>query len=100
MFILAAARRPGHDNCCEQPWLLKNSLAESARKNRRARMTYKRFSPDADTFLLIRFKPVSGKPSFSTATAFTTHNLAIPGSLAITRFIDINASRVHRTGIV
>jgi hypothetical protein len=45
-------------------WLLKNSLAESARKNRRARMTYKRFSPNADTFLVIRFKPVFGKTEF------------------------------------
>jgi hypothetical protein len=50
--------------CREQPWLLKNSLAESARKNRRARMTYKRFSPNADTFLVIRFKPVFGKTEF------------------------------------
>jgi len=44
--------------------MLKNSLAESARKNRRARMTYKRFSPDANTFLVIRFKPVFGKTEF------------------------------------
>jgi hypothetical protein len=43
---------------------LKNSLAEIARKNRRARMTYKRFSPDADTFLVIRFEPVFGKTEF------------------------------------
>jgi hypothetical protein len=27
-------------------------------------MTYKRFSPDADTFLVIRFKPVFGKTEF------------------------------------
>jgi hypothetical protein len=27
-------------------------------------MTYKRFSPDADTFPVIRFEPVSGKTEF------------------------------------
>ena len=27
-------------------------------------MTYKRFSPNADTFLVIRFKPVFGKTEF------------------------------------
>ena len=63
-YFTALCQLTSHDSCREQPWLLKNSLAESARKNRRARMTYKRFSPDADTFLVIRFKPVFGKTEF------------------------------------
>jgi hypothetical protein len=74
------------DSCREQPWLLKNSLAEIARKNRRARMTYKRFSPDAIHFWSSVLSQFSGKPSFSTATGFTTHNLATPELLVISRF--------------
>src|ERR1019366_4702524 len=35
----------------------------------------------------------SGKPSFSTATALTTHNPARPGLLAVWRFIDSYTSR-------
>jgi hypothetical protein len=57
---------------------LKNSLAKIAQKNRRARMTYKRFSPDADTFLVIRFKPVSGKTEFFNSYAIYRHLTRAP----------------------
>jgi hypothetical protein len=43
---------------------LKNSLSEIAPKNRRATIRYKRFSPNADTFLVIRFEPVFRKTEF------------------------------------
>jgi hypothetical protein len=49
-------------------WLLRNSLAEIALKNRRVRMPYKRFSPTGHTFwspILSRF---SEKKTFSTPT--------------------------------
>jgi hypothetical protein len=44
--------------CCNQAWLLKNSLAELPPKMCRVRMPYKRSSPISDTFLVTPFGSV------------------------------------------
>jgi len=49
-------------------WLLKKSLTEIARKNRRARMPYKRSSRLGDTFLVTDFESFFEETDF-----FNTH---------------------------
>jgi hypothetical protein len=52
------------DHLSNGEWVLKNSLAEIAPKNRRAGMPYKRFSPTWYTFLVIFSKSIFGKQEF------------------------------------
>ncbi len=58
---------------CNGLWLLKNSLAEIALKNRRARMPYKRRSLIAYTFLVTNFGSVFRKTDFFNSHACLQH---------------------------
>jgi hypothetical protein len=68
--------------CPQKGWLLKNSLAEIAPKNRRARKPYKRFSPTADTFLVTHFGTDFAKREFFNSHKECGHNLTEPTHLS------------------
>ena len=57
-------RRAGMTNCCEQGWLLKNSLTRNLQKLDRVRKLDKRFFSVSWTFSITRFLTFFRKTDF------------------------------------
>jgi hypothetical protein len=63
-------------------------------------MTYKRFSPDADTFLVIRFKPVFGKTEFFNSYGCYQHLSAGGGNFRVDRDPGVSGIDSHKPASV